>query len=84
MDLTGDGINPMDYIKIPDYMKSKYHSKTYGANTRIDTTTSNPDTDITTVMPEDDSNEVIQSPDFKPVSLDTVDKKLIDSVEVKE
>ncbi len=84
MDLTGDGINPMDYIKIPDYLKSKYHSKTYGANTRIDTTTNNPDTDITTVMPEDDSNEVIQSPDFKPVSLDTVDKKLIDSVEVKE
>ena len=83
IDLVGKGVNPMDYITIPDSLKSKYRSKTFGTNTKIDTPIS--ETQSTeTILPETDSDEIIQSPDFQPVALDTVDKKLIDSVQVKE
>jgi hypothetical protein len=85
IELVCDGINPMDYINIPDNLKEKYHSKTFGARTKIDTINPEVSTEETTVvLPEDSSDEIITSPEFKPVSLDTVDKKLIDSVEVKE
>lgn len=85
MSLVGDGVNPMDYIKIPDALKAKYRSKTFGANTRIDPGTNEiPADEMTTFLPEDSSDEAITNPDFQPVALDTVDKKLIDSVEVKE
>ena len=85
IDLTGEGINPMDYITIPEYLKNKYHSKTFGTNTKSDTTTDIPeDTEVTTILPETEDEEVVTSPEFKPVSLDTVDKKLIDSLEVTE
>lgn len=83
-ELTGGGINPNDYITIPENLKSKYRSKTYGANTAAkidDKPVYNPEDVV--VIPDDDT-EVIKSPDFQPVNLETVDRKLIDSVEVKE
>jgi len=77
--LTDDGINPNDYINIPERFRFKYRSKTYGANkTVVETITP----EIIT-LPEDDS-EIIKPEDFKPSNLEKIDKKYIDSVEVAE
>jgi hypothetical protein len=82
MELTGPGVNPMNYIRIPDRLRGKYSAKTYGANTRIATpiVTSG---DEVVILPEDDS-DTITDPDFQPTSIGTVDRKLIDSVDVYE
>ncbi len=77
--LVSDGINPMDYIKIPEHLKSKYRSKTFGAN--MARATSAQAYDEVIILPEDDS-EVFESPDFQPVSLDSIDRRLIDSIEI--
>ncbi len=83
MELVGDGVNPGDYIKIPDSLRGKYKSKTFGANTARAQTVDTFVPDEVIIMPEDDS-EIFESPDFQPVSLETVDRKLIDSVEVNQ
>lgn len=82
MELTGPGVNPMNYIRIPDRLRGKYSSKTYGANTRIATPVAEPAGEVV-ILPEDDS-DIITDPDFQPTRIGTVDRTLIDSVEVNE
>ena len=75
------GVNPMNYIQLPERIRGKYRSKTYGANM---TTESNAQlVDIVTMLPEDD-REVIVSEDYKPVKLAPVSRTYIDSIEVEE
>lgn len=83
MPLQTRGINPMNYIQIPDRFRGKYTSKTYGANMTTPAQTSTLVADAITILPEDDS-DVIVSPDFQPVSLESVNRTYIDSVEIEE
>ncbi|MDR0741465.1 MAG: penicillin-binding protein activator [Rickettsiales bacterium] len=82
LNLVGDGVNPMNHIRIPERLKGKYTSKTYGANTRVNVLAATPAEEIT-ILPEDDS-DVVATPDFQPVALEQIDRTLIDSVELNE
>ncbi len=75
------GINPLNYIQIPDRLRTKYKSKTYGANATQPETIAQQN--VMTILPEDDS-DIITSPDFQPVSLESVGRTYIDSVEINE
>lgn len=83
IEMTGSGINPNEFIKLPDTIKYKYRSKTYGANTVSDNIPKEIKPNIV-VLPADDDNEIIENPAFKPTNLESVDRKFIDSVEVTE
>jgi ABC-type branched-subunit amino acid transport system substrate-binding protein len=82
IELTGGGINPLDYLDIPDNLRGKYKSKTYGANTNASAasagTTAAP---VVMILPEDDS-DIVENPDFQPSAIDSVNRTLIDEVEM--
>lgn len=85
MPLIANGVNPMNYINIPDRLRGKYRSKTYGANHTVET---NANTDSAfssvTVLPNN-ANEVSITPeDYSPVPLENVSRTYIDSVEISE
>ncbi len=81
-DLISGGINPMDFIKIPEHLRGKYKSKTFGVNTVANPQSSVIGNEIE-IMPEDD-REIVTNPEFTPTNTDRVDRKLIDSVEISE
>lgn len=83
-ELETAGINPTDYIKIPERLRSKYKSKTFGANITYSPATVTPIMQNIVVMPDNNNNEAIVSPDFQPVSLETVNRTFIDSIEIEE
>ena len=75
------GVNPMNYITLPERVSGKYKSKTYGANM---TAQSNAQlVDVVTVLPEDDRDPIVAT-DYQPVRLAPVKQTLIDSIEVEE
>jgi len=76
------GINPLTYIQIPDRLRGKYKSKTYGANVTQPETRAQQN--IVTILPEDDSDEIVTNPDFKPAPLESVSRTYIDSIEIYE
>ena len=81
VELQTRGVNPMDYIRIPERFRDKYKSKTFGANM---TAKSNAQlVDVVSVVPEDTRAAVV-SEDYKPVKLAPVKQTYIDSIEVEE
>ena len=81
MSLQTRGVNPMNYIQLPERIRAKYKSKTFGANM---TAQSNAQlVDIVTMLPEDD-REGIFSDDYKPIELTPVSRTYIDSIEIEE
>ena len=81
MELQTTGVNPTKYINIPERLRGKYRSKTYGANM---TDSSNEQiVDVVSVVPADERGAVV-SEDFKPVKLSPVKQTLIDSIEIEE
>ncbi|MDR3208509.1 MAG: penicillin-binding protein activator [Rickettsiales bacterium] len=78
--LSSDGYDPMNYIRLPEHIASKYHSKTYGATSYADAPYENPEP--VEVYPEEEG-EVVSDPAFQPTKLDSVDKQLIDEVRMK-
>lgn len=81
MKLESDGINPMDYIRIPERLRGTYKSKTFGAN--ITHPAAPVQQENITVLPEDDSDPIAAT-DYEPVKLDSVARTYIDSVEISE
>lgn len=81
LSLQTRGINPNDFIKIPDRFRSKYKSKTYGTN-MTDVVTQKPQTEITVISSGDDTT--ITDSDYQPVKLESINKTMIDSVELNE
>ena len=79
--LQTSGVNPMNYINLPERIRGKYKSKTYGANMVAESNAQL--VDIVTVLPEDDRDPVV-SEDYKPVKLAPVKQTYIDSIEVEE
>lgn len=85
MSLAGAGVNPMDYINIPERLRGKYRSKTFGAN---HTVTTNANTDLAfssvTVLPNNENEFSITAENYSPVPLENVSRTYIDSVEISE
>jgi len=83
-ELKTRGVNPGDYITIPEILrrKSEYKTKTIGANYVYDTETEVSDAPIQIYASND--NETVQNEEFEPVKLEKVSRKYIDSVEVLE
>ncbi len=83
MDLDTRGVNPLDYINIPERLRGQYKSKTFGANMTYTASVPVQSTPITVVTPTEDAT-VIVAPNFTPVSLESVAREYIDSVEIIE
>lgn len=81
MDLQTPGIDPDDYIRLPERFTSKYRSKTIGTNITVAPTIQK--SEIVAILPEDDS-DVIQTQNFTPVKLESVSRNYIDEYEVYE
>jgi len=81
MSLQTRGVNPMNYISLPERIRGKYHAKTYGANMTAQTNAQL--VDVVTMLPEDD-RDPIATEDYKPVKLAPVVRTYIDSIEVEE
>lgn len=81
MSLQTRGVNPMNYITLPERIRGKYKSKTYGANMVAESNAQL--VDVVTMLPEDD-REAIVAEDYKPVKLAPVKQTYIDSIEVEE
>ena len=83
-ELKTRGINPGDYIKIPDYLrrKSEYRTKTIGANYVSDEPAETTDAPIQIYA--SDEKETVSNEEYKPVKMEKVSRKYIDSVEVAE
>lgn len=81
--LNSDGINPGDYIKIPERFKDKYRTKTYGVNHSENSKNKEPVFHTSTILPQNDTDS-ITSADYQPVPLDNISRTYIDSVEVSE
>ena len=79
--LQTNGINPNNYIRIPQRFTSKYSTKTYGAN--IDNKPIASRMDVITTLPEDDRESITVS-DFESVKKESVDRTYIDEVEIEE
>ena len=80
--LDSDGVNPLDYIKIPERFRGKYSAKTYGVN-HSSSKNNEPIFHTSTILPINDS-ESITSEDYQPVPLDNISRTYIDSVEITE
>lgn len=85
-EIKTNGINPGDYIKIPENLrkKSEYKTKKIGTNyepTAIESTNATPN--VVSVQPAAD-NETISNPEFQPVKLENISRQYIDSVEIEE
>ncbi len=80
--LESDGINPMNFINIPERFRSQYKSKTYGANMKHSDT--KPAATVEeTILPEDDAEPIV-SPEYQSAKTETVSRTFIDSVEIEE
>ena len=83
-ELTTRGVNPGDYITIPENLrrKSAYRTKTIGANYVSD------DNEVTESAPvqiyASDEKEIVENPEFEPIKIENVSRKYIDSVEISE
>jgi outer membrane PBP1 activator LpoA protein len=80
--IASDGYNPLDYIKLPEYLADQYQSKKFGITYDDSIDRMSPDAEHVEVVSEDKTSAVIDA-DFKPAKLDPVDKKLIEEVRLK-
>ena len=81
MELQTPGIDPDDYIRLPERLASSYRSKTIGTNTTVSPTVQK--SQIVAILPEDDG-DIIQPQNFTPVKLESVSRSYIDEYEVYE
>lgn len=79
------GINPGDYITIPENLrkKSAYKTEVFGANYVIENTENTINTEPIQIYTDSES-ETISNPDYQPVKLENVSREYIDSVEISE
>lgn len=81
MALETPGIDPDNYVKLPERLRSKYRSKTIGTNISIAPTVRK--SEIVAILPEDDS-DTIQSENYTPVKLESVSRSYIEEYEIYE
>ena len=86
-ELQTRGINPGDYITIPENLRRKtaYRTKTIGANYRMDDDTADTENISAPIqIYESEETETISDPEYQPVKIESVSRKYIDSVEIEE
>ena len=81
MDLQTPGIDPDNYIRLPERLASSYRSKTIGTNITVAPMVQK--SEIVAILPEDDS-DAIQTQNFTPIKLESVSRSFIDEYEVYE
>ena len=81
MEMESDGIDPDDYIRLPERLASNYRSKTIGTNITVAPTVQK--SEIVAILPEDDG-DAIKSKNFTPIKLESVSRSYIDEYEVYE
>lgn len=81
MSLVAPGVNPMDYINIPERFRGKYRAKTYTATKSSNSTAA---FQTVTILPKNDDDVSITADNYKPVPLESVSRTYIDSVEISE
>ena len=82
MKLETAGIDPDDYITIPERLRSKYRSKTIGTNITAKPTIQK--SQIVAFLPEDDSGDVIRAENYTPIKLDNISRNYIEEYEIYE
>ena len=75
------GINPLDYIKLPESMRGKYSAKTYRQGPVTDHQSPITSHEVI-ILPEDDSEPIIDT-EFEPMELESVSRVLVDEVTVR-
>lgn len=81
MDLETPGIDPDDYLDLPEHLSSKYRSKTIGTNISVAPTVQK--SKIIAILPEQD-DDVIQTQNFTPIRLESISRTYIDDYEIYE
>ena len=81
--LSSNGVNPMNYISIPDRFRNKYRAKTYGVNYSNAPTTTQESSSITVIANNDDGFSMTAE-NYQPVPLENISRTYIDSVEISE
>nr|MBQ0090984.1 penicillin-binding protein activator [Candidatus Enterousia merdequi] len=83
-ELQTRGVNPGDYITIPENLrrKSAYKTKTIGANYKEETNERTLETPVQ--IYESGEQEIVSDPEYEPVKIENVSRKYIDSVEIEE
>ncbi|MCQ2574726.1 MAG: penicillin-binding protein activator [Alphaproteobacteria bacterium] len=85
IELDTRGVNPGDYIYIPNRFKSfsKYRTKRIGLNSNLYSEEEFIDNNPVQIM-STENETVISNPEYKPVKKDSISRKYIDSVEIIE
>ncbi len=83
MELETAGVNPTDYINIPQRLRDQYKTKPFGANITYSSATTAESAPMTIVTPTEELTSFI-APGFTPVSLESVSREYIDSIEIIE
>ena len=81
LSLQTRGINPNEFINIPSRYRSKYKSKTYGIN-MTEPEQPKPQSVITVI--DGGNDDTITDSEYQPVKLESINKTMIDSVEINE
>ena len=83
-ELVTPGVNPGDYINIPENLrkKSAYKTKTIGANYVAEEY--NEQTYAPIQIYESDTNETVSNPEYEPMELEKISREYIDTVEINE
>lgn len=82
MSLQTRGINPNDFIQIPERFRSKYKSETIGINMTAEPQQNTQN--VITVIPSVSEEDAVIDADYQPVKLESINKTIIDSVEINE
>ena len=81
MELETPGIDPDDYIRIPERLRNKYRSKTIGTNITVVQTIQK--SEIVAILPDDDGTP-LRSENYTPIKLESVSRSYIDEYEIYE
>ena len=80
--LETDGIDPDDYIRLPERLADKYRSKTIGANTTKKSVVA--PSQVVAIIPESTDTTTVTSAQFTPVKLESVSRSYIEEYEIEE
>ncbi len=82
MKLQTNGIDPDDYIVLPERLRDKYGSKTVGANQTGAYSVQK--SQVVAILPTDETSEPVIQSNYTPVKLEPVQQTYIDEVEIYE
>ncbi|MCQ2562510.1 MAG: penicillin-binding protein activator [Alphaproteobacteria bacterium] len=81
IDLITDGINPLDYIVIPNNLRNKYKTKTIGVN-NYQKINEEYMKSAPIQISDENAGEIINNPEYTSVKRESISKKNIDSIEI--